>query len=95
MIAYCEQDCVVVRTPSPTIRTRCNPSMPRPILTLRETAWCCVHALNSFSTVACAPQAPRGSAALTRKCPRTQVYFSIFEPIELTSESIMWQTHVI
>ena len=83
--------------PSPTTRTRCNPSMSRPILTCRATVWCGMHALNSFSTVHCVLQAPKASPALTYSDSHKEVslvYFSTFEPIELTPDSIMQQAGV-
>ncbi len=70
MISYCEQDCVVVLAPFPNNPNPVQSFNIKSDFDLKGTVWCGMHALNSFSTVPCVPQAPGCSVTLTRRCPR-------------------------
>ncbi len=89
MISYCEQDCVVILVPFPNNRNPVQSFNVKTDFDLQgdglDQVWCGMHALNSCSTVPCVPQAPSGSGDSHKEV--SLVYFSTFEPIELTPDS--------
>ena len=92
MISYCEQDCVVVLAPSPNNPNPVQSFNVKTGFDLQEDGLVWYARPQLFFNCTLCPTGAKGCSASQKEV--SLVYFSTFEPIELTPDSIMQQAGV-